>query len=226
MIVFPLLKWFDVALKRGATIISTLTMEGFFMFFQQNKCISSIKQIKLSLKSSQKRRDDHFYSYYGRFFHVFSKINARHQKNKLSHPEILSKGSIFIKIYVKWSFSFRGGRGGQVRAWWLPEFVAPMLSSVSAPCLALPGFIIASSFREGRGNDEPIRAAIDSWNKKTTKSTLSRWDARSFFKSQVTFECRISTFSRRYPLDPLKTWRKCQDETLKIRKEEKRGGLA
>ena len=42
------------------------------------------------------------------------------------------------------------------------------------PCLALPGFIIASSFREGRGNDEPIRAAIDSWNKKTTKSTLSR----------------------------------------------------
>ena len=110
--------------------------------------------------------------------------------------------------------------------WWFPEFVAPMLSSVSAPCLALPGFIIASSFREGRGNDEPIRAAIDSWNKKTTKSTLSRWDARSFFKSQVTFECRISTFSRRYPLDPLKTWRKCQDETLKIRKEEKRGGLA
>ena len=119
MIVFPLLKWFDVALKRGATIISTLTMEGFFMFFQKNKCISSIKQIKLSLKSSQKRRDDHFYSYYGRFFHVFSKINACHQKNKLSHPEILSKGSIFIKIYVKWSFSFRGGRGGQVRAWML-----------------------------------------------------------------------------------------------------------
>ena len=94
---------------------------------------------------------------------------------------------------------------------------------VSRICRA---YVVERFSREGPGNDEPIRAAIDSWNKKTTKSTLSRWDARSFFKSQVTFECRISTFSRRYPLDPLKTWRKCQDETLKIRKEEKRGGLA
>ena len=190
MIVFPLLKWFDVALKRGATIISTLTMEGFFMFFQQNKCISSIKQIKLSLKSSQKRRDDHFYSYYGRFFHVFSKINACHQKNKLSHPEILSKGSIFIKIYVKWSFSFRGGRGGQVRAWWFPEFVAPMLSSISAEkeeAMMNPYELLLIHGTRRRQNRRCLVEVLDHfWNRRSPMNydlhVFALWGSISAFK--------------------------------------------
>ena len=90
------------------------------------------------------------------------------KKTDQTHPEILSKGSIFIKFYVKWSFSFRVGGGGPSQGLVVPRI-----------CRA---YVVERFSREGRGNDEPIRAAIDSWNKKTTKSTLSRWDARSFFK--------------------------------------------